>query len=93
MRCRSGPLPEPRLNRIERQEFDNSDLAHWVTQADQAIRQTRRLLDELHRKTAAGLQTSMVPVATREDAAEAEDAPSETARNDAGRPRRLRGTR
>jgi hypothetical protein len=69
-----APLPEPRLNRIERQEFDYSDLAHWVAQADQAIRQTRRLLDELNRKTAASLQTSMVPVTTREDAAEAEDA-------------------
>ena len=79
-------LPEPRLNRIERQEFDYSDLAHWVAQADQAIRQTRRLLDELNRKTAAGPQPSVVPVTTREDAAEAEDAPdvsSETARNDA----------
>jgi hypothetical protein len=82
-----APLPEPRLNRIERQEFDYSDLAHWVAQADQAIRQTRRLLDELHRKTAAGPQASVVPVATPEDAAEAEDVrdlASKTARNNSG---------
>ena len=81
-----APLPEPRLNRIERQEFDYSDLAHWVAQADQAIRQTRRVLDELNRKTAASLETSMLPVATREDAEDAEDARGvsfETARNGA----------
>jgi hypothetical protein len=79
-------LPEPRLNRIERQEFDYNDLAHWVAQADQAIRQTRRLLDELNRKTAASPETSVVSVATREDAAGAEDARDvsfETARNGA----------
>ena len=55
------PTPlEPPLNRIERQEFDYSDLSHWLAEADLAIRQTRRVLDELSRGIAASPGT--IPV-------------------------------
>jgi hypothetical protein len=44
------PLPAPVLTPIERHAFDYSELEHWMTQADEAIRSTRRALDALVRR-------------------------------------------
>jgi hypothetical protein len=43
-------LPAPTLTPIERHAFDYSELEHWMTQADEAIRSTRRALDALARR-------------------------------------------
>jgi hypothetical protein len=32
---------------LERQEFDFTDLDHWMREADQAIRRTKAVLDQL----------------------------------------------
>ena len=37
----------PPVPPLDRQPFDYSDLAHWITQMDQTIRQARRTLDRL----------------------------------------------
>ena len=37
----------PPVPPLDRQPFDYSDLAHWMTQMDQTIRQARRTLDRL----------------------------------------------
>jgi hypothetical protein len=41
------PPPLPPLTPVERRAFDYSDLEHWMTQLDQTIRQTRRVLQTL----------------------------------------------
>jgi hypothetical protein len=40
-------LPSPPPTPLDRQPFDYSDLAHWMTQMDQTIRQARRTLGDL----------------------------------------------
>ena len=50
----SPPLPEPPLTPIERRAFDYSDFEHWMAHADQAIRKTRNVLDQLARGQIAG---------------------------------------
>ena len=40
-------LPSDPLTPIDRRPFDYSDLAHWMTQMDQTIRQARRTLGDL----------------------------------------------
>ena len=40
------PLPQVPLTRLERAAFDYSELDHWMVQADQAIRNTRRVLED-----------------------------------------------
>ena len=40
-------LPSPPPTPLDRRPFDYSDLAHWMTQMDQAIRQARRTLGTL----------------------------------------------
>jgi hypothetical protein len=39
------PVPSAPLTPIDRRQFDYSDLDHWMAQTDQAIRQTRRVLN------------------------------------------------
>jgi hypothetical protein len=41
------PPPADPLTPLDRRQFDYSDLDHWVAQMDQAIRQTRRVLQTL----------------------------------------------
>jgi len=40
-----APLPGRPLSPIERRAFDYSELEHWIAHAEQAIRQTRHVLD------------------------------------------------
>ena len=40
-------LPDRAPSPLERQAFDYSDLEAWMAHADQAMRQTRRVLDQL----------------------------------------------
>lgn len=40
-------LPEPGLSPAERRTFDYSDLDQWMEHAEAAIRQTRRVLNEI----------------------------------------------
>jgi hypothetical protein len=49
----SAPLPERPLSPIERRAFDYSELEHWIAHAEQAIRQTRHVLDQTARTTAS----------------------------------------
>ena len=46
------PLPERPLSPIERRAFDYSELEHWIAHAEQAIRQTRHVLDQTARAPA-----------------------------------------
>jgi hypothetical protein len=41
------PPPLPPLTQIERLAFDYGDIEHWMAQLNQAIRQTRRVLQIL----------------------------------------------
>jgi hypothetical protein len=41
------PLPPAPLSPLARRQFDYSDLDHWMTQMDQTMRQTRRVLQTL----------------------------------------------
>ena len=41
------PLPATPLTPIDRRQFDYSDLDHWMAQTDQAIRQARRVLNDV----------------------------------------------
>ena len=45
------PLPSAPLTPIDRRQFDYSDLAHWMTEMDQAIRHARRTLRALAQPT------------------------------------------
>ena len=45
-----APPPTGPLTPVERWAFDYAALDHWMAQAEQAMRQTRRTLDELGRK-------------------------------------------
>jgi len=50
----SQPLPPaPALTPIERRAIDYSELEHWMAQAEQAIRSTRRTLDALAQRESA----------------------------------------
>ncbi len=54
-----SPSPlAPATHRIEPPKFDYSNLAHYVDEAERAIRQTRRVLDELSRGIVADSRTS-----------------------------------
>jgi len=48
-----APVPPlPPVSRIERLEFDHSEIQRWIAHADQVIRHTRRALNELTQKGA-----------------------------------------
>ena len=57
----------PPAHRIEQPEFDYDNLAHYVAEAERAIRQTRRVLDELSRGFAVGPGTKVAPAPASED--------------------------
>jgi len=59
------PLTPP-THRIEQPEFDYDNLAHYVAEAERAIRQTRRVLDELSRGLAVGPGTEAAPASASE---------------------------
>ena len=57
----------PPAHRIEQPEFDYDNLAHYVAEAERAIRQTRRVLDTLSRGLAVGPGTKVAPAPASED--------------------------
>ena len=59
------PLAPP-THRLEQPAFDYSNLAQYVAEAEQAIRQTRRRLDELSRGLAVGPGTKAAPAPVSE---------------------------
>ena len=63
-------LPSAPLTPLDRRPFDYSDLAHWMTQMDQTIRQARRTLGDL----AKGQHPAQAIPADPNGSAPAEDA-------------------
>ena len=72
-----GEMPPALLDapshRIEQPEFDYSNLSHYVAEAERAIRQTRRVLDELSRGLAVGPGTKAPPAPMSEHPAQESD--------------------
>jgi hypothetical protein len=55
----------PPVPPLDRQPFDYSDLAHWMTQMDQTIRQARRALSAVAPSTRQDTDVANDPLATR----------------------------
>ena len=55
----------PPVPPIDRRPFDYSDLAHWMTQMDQTIRQARRALSAVAPSTRQDTDVASDPLATR----------------------------
>ena len=55
----------PPVPPLDRQPFDYSDLAHWMTQMDQTIRQARRALGAVAPSTRQDTDVASDPLATR----------------------------
>jgi hypothetical protein len=61
-----APRPDRPLTPIERQVFDYGELDRWMDQADQAMRKTRRALEQIGQGTAAsppGTKAATMPAA------------------------------
>ena len=58
-------LPSPPPTPLDRRPFDYSDLAHWMTQMDQTIRQARRALGAVAPSTRQDTAVANDPLATR----------------------------
>ena len=58
-------LALPPVPPLDRQPFDYSDLAHWMTQMDQTIRQARRALSAVAPSTRQDTDVASDPLATR----------------------------
>jgi hypothetical protein len=58
-------LALPPVPPLDRQPFDYSDLAHWMTQMDQNIRQARRALSAVAPSTRQDTDVASDPLATR----------------------------
>ena len=64
----AAPEPlEPPTHRIEQPVFDYSNLAQYVAEAERAIRQTRRVLDQWSHRIAADPQTNGLSGTVNED--------------------------
>ena len=58
-------LPSPPPTPLDRRPFDYSDLAHWMTQMDQTIRQARRALGAVAPSTRQDTAVANDKLATR----------------------------
>jgi hypothetical protein len=59
------PLAERPLSPMQRRDFDYSELDHWMTQTDQAIRKARHVLGQVAHGIAAGQVPTSMPDETR----------------------------
>jgi hypothetical protein len=55
----------PSMTPFDRRAFDYSDLAHWMTQMDQTIRQARRALSAVAPSTRKDTDVANDPLGTR----------------------------